>query len=1531
MRIQQVFNALAVIAAMSLVLNAVGDQARAEEGPGGEKLVTSSVDLEPILIGAPPDDPDSSFSAQDWDGALALVIDTPYQLWSATGTYVHLAAFDPKFKPAAGARVYMDGRIIGHADKTGTFVFSVSPNRTPGYGNNHNLDVVYEKGSKVFHGSTYFNAYPRTQGFESASVFVYTDRGVYNPGQTIRIRAIAWKLRDDFAPLVHKPLDLLLKDEGNRVVAGGSVETNGYGIASFDIPLPEHAPEGRYSLEATFERETARAKLRIERFVPPVIDIQHDLGRFLTRDTKSLTVEINLGMFGGGEFTRGKLELEVEARGEVRFETEDEVKGKGPHKVLIDEKELERITKDLGEDENVRVTIGVTDEFGRYDEIKRDMRYTANPYRVVVEMDKDQYAEGDTVRAMVRVVDLDEVPIRQRKVKMVVDGKSLWSETDASGIAKFTLTMGKQTLYGQIYLEGVDSSLATAYAYYHPPRPMASEIPEGMVKEKADTDIVIRFPTEYVPVEDVVHVDIVDSSGALIGASLVPVKKEKAGYVARGTFPAPAWGSMLLTIFCLGRRGSDPVGLLTEGQNLPVVADRELEITLKGLPDEAAPGESLNLKAEVRDKDGKLVAASLGASVVDQAVIGMLDPLEITPMDKFYNPQLKVLSTTGSKILTWPVVSRNWGYPLYDIALPPFGFREGGANVNQPHKQPKLAGKNKMQDKKKPKKKYKKKGKKPGTKAKDMEDPLGGFGGMGTTGTGKGGGGVGYGYGLAVGSMSAAEKSVAQPMATAALDAPMEDAAAYGADVDGVLGAAAMGLSLGAGALVAPGPKVRVTVRTNFAETSLWAPDLLAKNGKVKFGAVLPDSITTQTVTLLASDKKGRVGMVREKVDVAQDLYARSDLPATLTLGDEVEVTSAVRNFTNSTVKVKFGLSSSGLEIVGPKKQKLSVPSGGTGVAAFMVRPLRAGKVEYEVFVEGGGIKDVERREIYVHPAGLPSLIRAKGTVRRDKPFKAKVHLSGKDAHVEAFLNVSFPGAVPVIQGLESMVDQPGGAIDFISSNALVTAMTYQYLAAYGTNEKTLEHMRLRLQASLAALLMSQNPDGGWGWHVKLLRVESSGQMGVDKPFSNPYMTAQTLEGLVEMKRSGLPVPEPNVRSALYGLASSLGSDNLWSVQDIAFWEGATDEVQLGVGAEIFRVMVLACEAFPNLAHDSTISNAVDRLSDQYRPLITDPVMRDPLALSHASMGVWTWARLKNASDPYLEADLELAAKRLLALRDEAYWEPSWFNAFGGTLEATAAALELLHAFDSEKFDAEIRRSLQFILSTQESFGAWHNARGTAAAIRALLIVPPTKKEVASTVRVDVNGKTVHHVEIDPDDPFISAVSLRMVEITEHLGKGDNVVEIHYDGNLKAPVKLTVSKWPAKVSGSQAMPGAPGYAVKRSLTDLSSGSGHLVKVGLVMDFKGQGRPVKVTEPLPSNADVETASLDALLEKGTILGYDLGSNRIVFYPNPGGKTLQLTYRLTGIRKGIAIQPGPQVAPLADPSLVVSGKATKLRVK
>ncbi len=1541
-------------AAAILILPAGGFQKdlRAKEKTEKKDLITSGVKLKPILIGSPAADKKRSLADEGakYDGALNIVIDTPYQIWGEMGTYIHIAVFDPKFNPAGGAAVYMDGQAFGQTDKTGTFVFSQAPNPDDSYGHAHMLDIVYKKGGKKYRGNVNFNAYPRTQGFEAQSVFVYTDRGVYNPGQTVHIRSIAWGLKDDFSPLASKNLEFLLKDSQGRVVAGGGVETDKWGIASMDIPLPENAPEGNYKLEANVERESASADLRIERFTPPVIEIRHTLGRFLTRDTDELPFEVNLSYFGGGTFKAGKVHLSVKAANKIAYEEKKSVKGAGPHKFVFDKAALEKIRKGVVENETVQVKIAVTDDFGRKDEVKRDMRYTSNPYVVVVETDKDQYTTGEKAHIMIRATDLDKVPIREKEVRMVIDGKTHKEKTDASGVAKFDIEVPEKSLSGEVFLEGVDNPVAYAYVNWVAPRPMSSEIPQGYVKEKELTTIQINFPTDFVPKEDVVHVDIVDSSGALIDAALIPISMKGGKYAGKGKFPAPTWGSMLLTIFCVGSRGKDPVGLLTDGQNLPVMPDREIKIDLKGAPAKAAPGETIKVTAMVKNAKGKKIDAAVGASIVDEAVLSMLDPLEKTPMDKFYNPQFKVLSTTGSKILTWPVVTRNWGYPMYDIALPPFGFRSGGANSQEhmfgakgtppePVKPPKdKTGKKTKKDKdgdgimdkddKCPKEPEVYNGLEDEDGCPDMgkvmvQSPAPDY------------------YDMPEEAMEEESgmgmPAPAPPMKSAKMS-KKKGKGGYDYSDDLVSGElmkedAEHKLSRGAEKTGAK-PGVSITVRTNFAETSLWAPDLEAEKGKLELTARLPDSITTQTVTLLASDDKGGVGMLRKKIDVLQDVYVRSNLPATLTMGDSVEVYAMVKNLTKKKLSAEVSFASDGIDVVGDDTKKVSVPAEGIGVAGFTVKPKNAGMTSYEVRMKGGGYADAEKRAIFIRPLGVPDLIRAGGTLSKKKKFKANVKLSGSDMYVHAFMNVSFPTAVPAIQGMEEILSQPGGAIDFVSSKALITAMVYQYLSEHGKNEEALERIGPFLQQLMAALLMTQNPDGGWGWHFLLRKVSVDGKTDVIPITSNPYMTAQSLEALVEMKRARLPVPEQAVGRAMQSLAASMDPGNLWSVDDIAFWEGKTPEVQAGVSAEIFRVMADACDAYPALVHSWNMKKPMDKLFKAFETYLDMDEMRDPMALASAAMGAFRWAKVSGQLDKNLEKKLKAAAKKLIVLRKEAYWEPSWFNAFGGTLEATTAAMMFMHAYDKEAYDAELRRSIQYILSTQESFGAWHNARGTAAAIRALLLMPPTAEEVPSTVRVLINGKVIEKVDIDPDDPYLTAIRLRQVEITKHLKKGDNMVELIYDGNLKAPVTLQLQKWTHKKAYSALrQKGAPDAAASRTYKGEPTLQGAPVEVHVKVKVKDAGSgPLMIREPLPSNAQVEGASLDKLMDDKKVAGYELDAGAIVFYvvPEKAG-SVKFSYRLEGTRRGMSIHPGTLVSSVADPDAWVTGKPTKFNVK
>jgi uncharacterized protein YfaS (alpha-2-macroglobulin family) len=722
--------------------------------------------------------------------------------------------------------------------------------------------------------------------------------------------------------------------------------------------------------------------------------------------------------------------------------------------------------------------------------------------------------------------------------------------------------------------------------------------------------------------------------------------------------------------------------------------------------------------------------------------------------------------------------------------------------------------------------------------------------------------------------------------------------------------------------------EVTITIRTDFAETSFWEPHMTAEKGVLSFQATLPDSLTVQRLTLLASDKRGGSGVAHEEIAVSQDLYARSDLPATLTMGDTLQVQAAFRNNTGESVKAKLELDSEHFVVAGKSKVKVTAGPNGTAVARFDVRPRRAGTATYTVTASGKHFTDVEERTVYIRPAGNPVRTQTRDVLESGEPFEADVKLTGDEEYHTSFLHVTFPTAVPVLQGLEAMLSKPAGAIDFVASRALVAAAVYRYLQKNTKNEKALANVGEAVQLSLAGVLMSQRPDGGWGWNVNLLRLDDTGNLKKDVPKSNPYMTAQCLEALLEMKVAGLPVPKDAVRRTLDNLAEGVDSDGYWDMGAIATWEGSSNEVKVGMSAEIFKVMAYAATAFPEAANASgSYTATMDKIAPVYESYLKSK-KAEPFALANAALGVFYDAKRSGGPDAKLDAKLTATADRLLNMRDEAHWEPGWFNAWGGTIEATEAALELMIRHDPDKYELELRRALSYILSTQSSFGDWHNARGTASAIRALLLLPPTKPEKPSTVTISVNGDVVRKVEIDPDDPFLSAVQLRMVELTGHMDKGKNAVKVTYDGNLEAPVSLVSEVWGVQAHAGL---GGPDITLLRKYDRDAVDVNVPVEVTVKGAIKSRRVPLVVTEPLPACASVDPSSMDALVADGVISDWlDLG-NAVQMTMAPSKKTFRLTYRITGNRSGKCVQAPTQVVTVGDVHSPAYGLSTKLEIE
>lgn len=109
------------------------------------------------------------------------------------------------------------------------------------------------------------------EGYEA---FLFTDRGIYRPGETAHLKAVV-RGRDAACPPAF-PVRLNIYRPDNRLEKTLNAMLTACGTAEFEIPWPDFTPTGNYRLELALpsdRKALGSARVAVEDFVPPQIRV----------------------------------------------------------------------------------------------------------------------------------------------------------------------------------------------------------------------------------------------------------------------------------------------------------------------------------------------------------------------------------------------------------------------------------------------------------------------------------------------------------------------------------------------------------------------------------------------------------------------------------------------------------------------------------------------------------------------------------------------------------------------------------------------------------------------------------------------------------------------------------------------------------------------------------------------------------------------------------------------------------------------------------------------------------------------------------------------------------------------------------------------------------------------------------------------------------------------------------------------------------------------------------------------------------
>jgi uncharacterized protein YfaS (alpha-2-macroglobulin family) len=587
------------------------------------------------------------------------------------------------------------------------------------------------------------------------------------------------------------------------------------------------------------------------------------------------------------------------------------------------------------------------------------------------------------------------------------------------------------------------------------------------------------------------------------------------------------------------------------------------------------------------------------------------------------------------------------------------------------------------------------------------------------------------------------------PRMMAAVASPAPKAMAENLIVTGNLGVAR-------DALAPSAPRVR----SYFPEALYINPEIITdQNGNASIAIPLADSITTWRMAMMASTARGALGSGASSIKVFQDFFVDLDLPVTLTQGDRVSIPVAVYNYAAERGNVSLQLKAADwFSLVNDVSGKtLAVDSGRVGGSQFTLEAKRIGKFKLTLAARMNGAAnraDIVVREIEVVPDGREQNLvfngRLETSVQHTLDFPAA---SIPDAST-IFVRL-YPGPLSqVIEGMDAILRMPGGCFEQTSSSTYPNILALDYMKR---TKKLTPEVHAKAEGYIAngyqRLLTFEVPGGGFSWFG-------------NAP-ANKILTAYGLMEFYDMSKVHDVDPKVIQRTQQW-LAAQQQADGSWKPDTSFINEGATNRFN----SDVLRITAYIAWALENSGYQGPAVDKARQFAGNHMGVKLDAYTLAVLANFAADYG---------KDRDFTRQAIELLLEARTEKDEQAWWSAEETGVFAtgasASVETTGLAVQALLKWGGASGTAG--KALNYIASKKDASGTWRTTQATIMALRALLLsTEKSAADVRGTVEISLNGKPAETLTLTPDNNDL----LHQFVFKSIDAKAASTVEIRFDG-----------------------------------------------------------------------------------------------------------------------------------------------------
>ncbi|MBD3255687.1 MAG: hypothetical protein GF383_11390, partial [Candidatus Lokiarchaeota archaeon] len=686
----------------------------------------------------------------------------------------------------------------------------------------------------------------------------------------------------------------------------------------------------------------------------------------------------------------------------------------------------------------------------------------------------------------------------------------------------------------------------------------------------------------------------------------------------------------------------------------------------------------------------------------------------------------------------------------------------------------------------------------------------------------------------------------------------------------------------------------KISVRSFFAHTGYWNPNIQINDGRKKLDLKLPDSITQQDFYAFASSEECDLGYAVKSIHVRQEFFLQPDLPASFTYGDTVTIGAILTNRSNFVLESEVSLNTEGMKINDTPKRQICLEANTFKKVQWEVFTNQTGEIELKFDAVSLKYRDIVSKVVYVHPNGEPEQKITQGTLEPGLN-QWKIHLDPKEIAHYAFFSVIPDELHGALDGLEAMMKYPYGCVEQTMGCVLPNLLVYDYLK---THDKLTDRFKKLTEEytikGLQRLLMFRHRDRGWGWW--------------EADETSVFMTSYVLRGLTKMNELGFYVSKNIIEETIELIFGCQKEDGSWATEIGLKWDKISNST--GLQPCVITIYIIQRLIDTNInPSDNRIQKALNFVQRNLNVL-----KNDPNGLSRAYL-------LLNSINPN-NPNLANLLENLLSLHTNGLWPNG--SALGGQIESSALAIRALYRANAEKYKFQINNTIGKIVRKRSAKGGWKTTSDTSAVVETFLELQKGESPLSSFI-IELNDLK-KELSITNDNLDIAFVNMRNIPLYKVLKPGENVLSANLKKGKNLFYQLSELIWTKQEQKQENY-----FLIERTHSTQICKIGDIVRINIsIKAITDKTKLIVIEERIPSGfaLDRELIQKD-LSEHKNLDNFDILSNRIVLFPKDA-KEFKISYSMIAIRPFKGIHPSTVLFAMYEPDIRAGSSSIEIEI-